>query len=82
MLTGLYPAEKLSLHILRASRKLSLHFRKIFQQGTIGKHWVGLKISFMDEMFGINWFLADNIVESLFYDCEVKIALIANRVFF
>ena len=29
-----------------------MHFRKVFQQGTIGKNPVGPKILFMDEMFG------------------------------
>ena len=34
-----------------------VHFRKAFQQGTIGQHCVEPKISFTDEMFGSNLFL-------------------------
>ena len=49
-----------------------VHFRKAFQQGTIGQHCVGLKISFTDEMFGSNLFLSDKIVDSRFYDCKDK----------
>ena len=42
-----------------------VHFRKAFQQGTIGQHCVGPKISFTDEMFGSNLFLSDRIVDSV-----------------
>ena len=48
----------------------AVHFRKAFQQGTIGQHCVGPKISFTDEMFGSNLFLSDKIADSRFCDCE------------
>ena len=35
------------------SCSLAVHFRKAFQQGTIGQHCVGPKISFTDEMFEV-----------------------------
>ena len=52
------------------SCSLAVHFRKTFQQGTIGQHCVGPYISFTDEMFGSNLFLYDKIVDSRFCDCE------------
>ena len=75
--------KKLSLHEPRASRKLFLligflarsravHFRKAFQQGTIGQHCVGPKISFTDEMFGSNLFLSDKIVDSRFVTVKMN----------
>ena len=40
------------------------------QQGTIGQHCVGPKISSTDEMFESNLFLSDKIIDSRFCDCE------------
>ena len=56
--------------MIRLSCSLAVYFRKAFQQGTIGQHCVGPKISFTDEMFGSNLFLSDKIVDSRFCDCE------------
>ena len=57
-------------YMIRLSCSLAVYFRKAFQQGTIGQHCVGPKISFTDEMFGSNLFLSDKIVDSRFCDCE------------
>ena len=77
---GWYPAEKAFLTWTVSEQKtiytdwlscsLAVHFRKAFQQGSIGQHCVGPKFLFTDEMFGSNLFLSDKIEDSRFCDWE------------